>query len=275
MPLDSPNTDTIRPGLLLVGHGTRDEVGRREFLETAEILSKRLGKVPVEPCFLELASPDIATGVGRLVERGVSQMTVIPLMLLAGRHVRHDIPEETARASAQFPSLKVRQAPHLGCCDGLLRLSAQRYREATHGAFTTDPGRTLLLLVGRGGSSAEALDEMNRFADQHVANIDAQWIRTCFLARQRPSLGEALREVASESFDRVVVQPHLLFSGRLLARVREEVAELRRSERDNTEWLLAEHLGSCLELAEMIAESAFGGPRDSGSEISATDVQST
>jgi len=275
MPLDSSKTDTIRPGLLLVGHGTREEVGQQEFLETTAILSKLLVDMPVEPCFLELASPDIATGVGRLVERGVSQMTVMPLMLLAGRHVRHDIPAETARASARFPLLKIRHAPHLGGCDGLLRLSVQRYREAVHGAFAIDPGRTLLLLVGRGGSSAEALDEMNQFAGQHVANIDAQRIMTCFLARQRPSLGEALREVASESFDRVVVQPHLLFSGRLLARVREEVAEFRRPVGDNTEWLLAEHLGACLELAEMIAESAFGGQRDSGSEIRAADVQST
>ena len=90
-------------GLLLVGHGTVDPCGSTEFMETAADVARVCGGVPVEPCFLELAEPDIQTGVARLAQRGVKHLTVAPLLLFAAGHAKHDIPRGVAAAVARYP----------------------------------------------------------------------------------------------------------------------------------------------------------------------------
>ena len=55
-----------RDGLLVVGHGTREELGIGEFLRVVDDLARRFPHVPIEPCFLELAQPSIADAIGKL-----------------------------------------------------------------------------------------------------------------------------------------------------------------------------------------------------------------
>ena len=81
-----------RRGLLLVGHGTRDDQGRSEFMRTAELVAQRAPHLFVEPCYLELARPAIGEGVQRLADRGAIRLTVSPLLLFRAGHAKCDIP---------------------------------------------------------------------------------------------------------------------------------------------------------------------------------------
>ena len=56
--------------LLLVGHGSRDADGQREFLAFAARVQQAAGDRPVLPCFLELAQPTIGQGITRCLELG-------------------------------------------------------------------------------------------------------------------------------------------------------------------------------------------------------------
>ena len=110
-------------GLLLVGHGTREEAGVAEFLAVAELVRQRTATL-VEPCFLELARPMIAEGVARLAERGARRITVVPALLFAAGHAKRDIPLAVAETAVRFPELSVRYAAPLECHDRVLELSA-------------------------------------------------------------------------------------------------------------------------------------------------------
>src|SRR5436190_669000 len=92
-------------GLLLVGHGTRDAEGLAEFASLARLVMERLPEFAVEPCFLELAEPDIPTAVHRLMASGIRQLTVAPLLLFAAGHAKRDIPMTVAEA------IKARSGP--------------------------------------------------------------------------------------------------------------------------------------------------------------------
>ena len=68
-----------------------------------------------------------------------------------------------------------------------------------------------------------------------------------------PSLERCLALAARLSFRRIVVQPHLLFRGDLLARIERTVAGFAH-EHPQIEWTLAGHLGPDKLAAEAAAE---------------------
>jgi sirohydrochlorin ferrochelatase len=235
-------------GLLLVGHGTREPAGVDEFMTIARLISDRFPQGPVEPSFLEFATPAIADGVARLAEQGVRRVVVAPVILFAARHIRRDIPAAVARAAASYPQLQVTQAEHLGCHDALVRLSEQRYDEAIVGQGSVAPERTWLVLVGRGSHDSAAREEMMQFAAARHSPARASAVRVAFLAMATPTLANVLEDAARSGMQRIVVQPHLLFAGELLARLHGAVAH------SQAHWLTTGHLGPSELVAEAVLE---------------------
>lgn len=229
-------------GLLVVGHGTRDPVGVREFLMLFEAISRRTPDLPAEPSFLEFARPTIEEGVDRLLQRGAGRLGVLPLMLFAAGHVRRDIPRAVAAAAAKQPGVEIVHLPHLGNARPILELSLRRYQEAVAGRQAVPPEETHLVLVGRGTRDPRATEEMLEFVAARRENTPGIHVSHCSLAMARPSLDEGLSAAAALPARRVVVQPHLLFSGRLLEGLVEAVgsAAVQWGDKD---WVLAPPLG--------------------------------
>ena len=63
------------PALLIVGHGSRDPRGAREFHGLVDLVRRRNPSLTVEGGFIELSRPPISECVDRLAEegRGTSQ----------------------------------------------------------------------------------------------------------------------------------------------------------------------------------------------------------
>lgn len=126
----TPESGSVRRGLLLVGHGTRYRLGQDEFLATVRQIAERLPDWLVQPGFLELAVPTLDEAVERLVESGATDCVVTPLLLFAAGHAKRDVPELIDSARQRFPHVNFQQAGHLGCEPRLLSLSLRRFREA-------------------------------------------------------------------------------------------------------------------------------------------------
>jgi sirohydrochlorin cobaltochelatase len=248
------NDFSRKQGLLLVGHGTRDRAGRAEFLRLVGLTDRREGWT-VEGAFLELAEPDIGQAVARLVERGVERLTVSPLLLFAAGHVKRDLPRAVRAALREHPGGQWRQAGHMGCHAALLELSARRFRAALVEREPRAADETLLLMVGRGSFDAGASAETRRFAALRAERTPAGRVETCFYAMAEPSLDAMLAEITNWPHRRVVVQPHLLFHGELLATIRERVRKAAQAA-PRQEWIVTEHLGSDRLLAQALWERA-------------------
>ena len=273
-PSQSLSRDT---GLLLVGHGTRDEQGVTEFLEMAAEIADAFQRAPmsggpVEPCFLELAEPTISKAIERLVAKGVRRFAVAPLLLFAAGHARHDIPTAVAGACQKHEGLVWQQTPPLACHPQVVALSQQRFFEAL---VTTDgaaAANTLLIMVGRGSLDERASADMLQFSRLRAERLRGThltatqlvdglrfdesssdgphgtvWVTTCFCAMALPRLSETIATAADAlaaqpGCAQVVVQPHLLFHGQLLADIHRQVDAVRSSHPEQV-WHLAGHLG--------------------------------
>ena len=104
----NPTQQNAKPlGVLLVGHGTRDEVGTQQFFELSEKLQQHLPSMQVQPCLLEFQQPTIPEAWNRLVSQGVSEIRVAPLLLFAAGHAKQDIPDLVQKCQAETPHTHV------------------------------------------------------------------------------------------------------------------------------------------------------------------------
>jgi sirohydrochlorin cobaltochelatase len=242
-------------GLLIVGHGTRDDRGSAEFARLTNAVAAMVPETIVEGCFLELVEPDIPQGIQRAIDRGARRLVVVPLLLVAAGHARRDIPYLLEAAAARFPWLDIRQTRHLGSHPVLLKLARCRYTEALAPRAEVAAKDTLLLVVGRGTKDPDANAELCSFARHRFEQTPVGWQETCFLAITEPSLARALELVRQLPFSRVVIEPHFLFQGELLDRVRQVVAEAA-ADCPEKEFIVAERLGADELLAEAVIELA-------------------
>jgi sirohydrochlorin cobaltochelatase len=227
-------------GVLLVGHGTTSAAGTRQFLAIARQLADQTSSAAVEPAFLELQQPDIETGLRRLSDRRAEQIVVAPLLLFAAGHAKQDIPAAvlTALAALPPPTPAVVHAAHLGCHPAIVQLSRLRLSEALCGQPPGTPDSTALVLVGRGSRDQSATAEMHELARLAHDPSTARDVFVGFLAMAQPLLANVLHDVAQRGFQRIIVQPHLLFAGELADSVQRAVAEAGR-QYSEIEWLTA------------------------------------
>ena len=222
----------------------------QEFLATASLVAQAAEGVPLEPCFLEFAQPTIPEAFRRLIARGAKSVVVVPVLLFAAGHAKRDIPAAVAQVAAGFPGIAVRQAPHLGCHDEIVLLSHERYEQAM-AASGTSHVETRLVLVGRGSLDDEATAEMHRFAALRAARLAITPVDVGFVAMAEPKLTEVLAAAAVSGARQIVVQPHLLFGGILLDRIRDRVADFAQRF-PHVHWITTAHLGTAPRVAGAI-----------------------
>lgn len=81
-----------RAGLILFAHGARDPRWAAPFEAVAARVRAHSPATEVRLAFLELMTPDLPTAGAGLAAAGCTRVTVLPLFLGAGGHVRRDLP---------------------------------------------------------------------------------------------------------------------------------------------------------------------------------------
>lgn len=93
-------------GILLFAHGARDPAWALPFQAVRARLQSHAPTTPVELAFLEFMEPDLAAAGTRLVDQGCADVTVVPLFLGAGGHVRKDLPRLMDELRAAHPQTR-------------------------------------------------------------------------------------------------------------------------------------------------------------------------
>jgi sirohydrochlorin ferrochelatase len=118
-----------RVALLLIAHGSRRAEANADLEHVAAALRER-GHFPVvQPAYLELAEPGIESGGVVCVERGATDVILLPYFLSPGKHVVEDLTAARDRLGARFPTVRFVVAEPLGRHPLLLDVLEQRARE--------------------------------------------------------------------------------------------------------------------------------------------------
>ena len=104
----------MNTGLILFAHGARDPRWAAPFEAVAAEVRQQQAQTFVQLAFLEFMQPNLPDAAAQLVQRGCTQIDVLPMFLGSGGHVRQDLPKLMAQIESAFPSVTVRLHPAIG-----------------------------------------------------------------------------------------------------------------------------------------------------------------
>ena len=79
-------------GIVLFAHGSRDPQWAQPFQEILNRVRASRPECPIELAYLELMSPTLDEAIDSLAEQGAAAITVFPLFMAQGGHLRDDLP---------------------------------------------------------------------------------------------------------------------------------------------------------------------------------------
>ena len=79
-------------GLVLFAHGARDPEWSRPFEAIRDRVRAQRPEYPIALAYLEIMSPRLDQAVDAVVAEGASCVTVFPLFMAQGGHLKHDLP---------------------------------------------------------------------------------------------------------------------------------------------------------------------------------------
>lgn len=246
-------------GIVLMGHGSRDPDGVRQFEALAALMRGRVGPGRFTHGYLEFASPTVDEAVRATVARGVKEIVMVPGVLLAASHAKNDMPSELLALSREFPDVTFHYAAAMDLHPSILELCRERLMEAESAA----PGvvkrdETCLVTVGRGTSDPDANSDVSKLTRMLEEGLGFGASFVCYSGTAKPLVADGLREAASLGFRRIVVFPYFLFDGVLVKRVN-AAADALAERHPEIEVLKASHLGVHSSVADVFLERAQEG----------------
>jgi sirohydrochlorin ferrochelatase/(2Fe-2S) ferredoxin len=207
----------------VLGHGSREPSSNDQFEECVEVWrSRRQDGARVAHAYVELASPSLDEGLADLAKEA-GEVVVVPLFLFAACHIKNDVPLALTRARRKFPHVRFAAGSPLGVHPDLAQLAFER--AASVAPMGADVSRTALVVVGRGSSDPDANGDFCKLVRLAAEGRGLMLAEASFTGITRPRLTETLEHVARAQPDRIVVVPYLLFPGRLLDKLRDEIAQ--------------------------------------------------
>ncbi len=249
-----------RPGLVVLGHGSRDPRAAAEFGALLELVRVAAGDQPVRGGFLELAEPSIDDAVDALVADGATDVVAVPYVLFGAGHLKDDGPAVLDRARRRHPTVRFRLARDLGVHPAVLDAAEDRAREARlPGAAPTatdaSPGTATdaVVVIGRGSTDPDACAEAVKLVRLLGDGRGLGLVEPAFQAMTTPSLEDALERCRLLGAARVTVLPLFLFTGVLVERIGERAAAWA-DDHAGVAVTVAGHLGVDPRLAALVVE---------------------
>lgn len=237
--------------ILYIGHGTRSKQGAAEANFFTESVIKKV-KHPIQQLsFLELTEPTIEQGFDRCVQEGATDITIVPLFLLAAGHIKQDIPDALAPLKEKYPNISVTMADPFGVQSRILDAIAELVTIEAEPFSLNDS----ILIVGRGSSDLSIQESFHSIAQGISQRLGIKEVHVCYLAAASPSFQEGLDSICEKASGRIIVIPYLLFAGLLLSEVKREV---KKKKKQVYPILLTGALGSHQVIQDIVIEKANG-----------------
>ncbi len=110
----------MKSGLVLFAHGARDPEWAAPFHQIRRRVADARPDVAVELAFLEFMSPALPDTVSRLADAGCTTITIAPLFMAQGGHLKHDLPPLLDGLRRRHPQTTLTLLPPIGDVDVIL-----------------------------------------------------------------------------------------------------------------------------------------------------------
>jgi len=234
-----------RRGVFLMGHGTKSQRGKDQFLELISLANQRF-PIAVSGGFIELAEPEMNLAMDTFLEaEDLDELVVVPVVLFPAGHMKDDGPVLVARAkgSSRNKSLKVTYSSFLGTLPEVVTAISERIVES-YGHTEASEDRAVLL-VGRGSTDPDGNAELykaSRLVTEQL-QLDPLSVQSAFVSLAPPSVPDALESLYKMGYREVVVQPYFLFHGLLIDRMFDQAYAWSKTHEPSPRLILGQEIG--------------------------------
>jgi sirohydrochlorin cobaltochelatase len=102
------------PALILFAHGSRDPDWALPFLHIQRSIQATRKDLIVELAFLESSVPTLEETITRIVGLGRHNITIAPLFMAQGGHLKQDLPRIIKALCADHPGIHITVLPPIG-----------------------------------------------------------------------------------------------------------------------------------------------------------------
>ena len=189
-----------RPVLVAASHGTDDESARVAIAALIAAVQLSRPELVVNEAFVDVQQPDVPTVIASTGE--VAPVTVVPLLLSTGFHVKVDLAEAAADA-VQHVEVSLALGPDV-------RLAHVLSRRLDELGLTADDQ---VVLAAAGSSDASAVDDCHTTA-RLLSELLGRSVTTSFISAAAPRVEDAVATARAEHPNsRVVISTYLLAPG--------------------------------------------------------------
>ncbi len=108
------------PAIILFAHGAREPDWALPFRKIQRAIAKKKPGTAVELAFLEIMEPPLADAVAKLAKAGHKRITVAPLFMAQGGHLKHDLPMILDAIRGEHRGTEITLLPAIGDVDAIL-----------------------------------------------------------------------------------------------------------------------------------------------------------
>ena len=101
-------------GIVLFAHGARDPEWARPFEAIRDRIRRARPECPICLAYLEIMSPNLEDAIGQLIEHGAAAITVFPLFMAQGGHLKEDLPRLLDEIRKVHPHVPLALEPPVG-----------------------------------------------------------------------------------------------------------------------------------------------------------------
>ena len=107
-------------GLILFAHGARDPRWAEPLFRLRDRVAAACAGTPVDIAYLEIMTPDLPTTATRMIGAGCTELTIVPVFLGQGGHVRRDLAALVTAVTDANPGIAIRTVAAVGEDDAVL-----------------------------------------------------------------------------------------------------------------------------------------------------------
>lgn len=208
-----------RPALLLAAHGSRDPDSAIVTNRIVAGVAALLPDVAVSVAYVDNSGPSLREEFSALAATGVTDLVVVPLLLVAASHSKGDVPGSIQAARLEHPQLRVAYGRPLWPDHRIIEAIDDRLREA--GAAAGDS----VVVASAGAADPDANAELAKITRLLWEGRSYEEVVPAYASATLPTPAQAVQRLLVVGASRVAVVPFFLSPGNFQIAVDEQARE--------------------------------------------------
>jgi sirohydrochlorin cobaltochelatase len=204
-------------GILIIGHGSREEKSNIEFESWVAEYQKYRKDDVIRFGYVELSQPDMKDALLELASIK-TRIVLIPLFLFTSGHLKNDIPLLIHQIKPQYPEHQFLVSSAIGIKPEMIQILLNRVSQFMSQS-REEQKSTGVIVIGRGSSDVDANGDFYKLVRFFEEGNSYSFVLPAFIGITRPSFEDALERAARLRPDRLLVVPYFLFGGRLIQKI--------------------------------------------------------